>query len=145
MVGGSYAFQKSRYLASRSIGELVAFSQASDLREVPNSPNHLASIRGGVPILQRALVLMSRITLEGPRFDRNDSNAPGTPPQGSTPPVFLWDFVLSGQEPRWGLTYAFGVYNAFDARWTVPVSAEFRQTQIPQNGRTFMALAGITF
>ncbi len=145
MVGGSYSFQKSKYLASRSIGELAAFSQASDLREVPSSPSHLASIRGGVPILQRALVLMSRLTLEGPRFDRNDRNAPGAPPQRTTPPVFLWDFVLSGQEPRWGLTYAFGVYNAFDARWTVPVSAEFRQTQIPQNGRTLMALASITF
>ncbi|HEY8077982.1 MAG TPA: TonB-dependent receptor [Labilithrix sp.] len=145
MLGASYSFQKSRYLASRSITELAAFSQASDLREVPNSPNHLGSIRGGVPIIQRALVLMSRITLEGPRYDRNDSNAPGTPPQGTTPPVFLWDFVFSGQEPRWGLTYAFGVYNAFDTRWTVPVSAEFRQTQIPQNGRTLMALAAISF
>ena len=60
MVGASYSIQKSRYLAGRGIGELFAFSQASDLREVPNAPTHLASIRGGVPILARALMLMNR-------------------------------------------------------------------------------------
>jgi outer membrane receptor protein involved in Fe transport len=145
MVGASYSFQKSRYLAGRSIGELVKFSQAPDLREVPNAPSHLASIRGGVPILSRALMLMNRITIEGPRYDRNDTNAPGVPDQGTTPPVFLWDIVFSGQEPRWGLTYAVGVYNVFDTRWQVPVSAEFRQTTMPQNGRTFLALGAITF
>ena len=48
-------------------------------------------------------------------------------------------------EARWGLSYAIGVYNAFDARWSVPVSAEFRQTTMPQNGRTFLASGAITF
>jgi hypothetical protein len=112
---------------------------------VPNAPSHLASIKGGVPILSRALMLMNRITIEGPRFDRNDTNGPGVPDQATTPPVFLWDIVFSGQEARWGLSYALGLYNVFNTRWTVPVSAEFRQTTMPQNGRTVLALGAITF
>ncbi|MDF2695529.1 MAG: hypothetical protein K0S65_3912 [Labilithrix sp.] len=112
---------------------------------MPNSPNHLASIRGGVPILSRALMLMSRLTFEGPRFDRNDTNGPDEPAQRSTASAFLWDVVFSGSEARWGLSYGFGVYNAFDARWRVPVSAEFRPTTIVQSGRTLLAYAAVTF
>jgi outer membrane receptor protein involved in Fe transport len=59
--------------------------------------------------------------------------------------VVLWDIVLSGTEQRWGLSYAFGVYNAFDWRWSVPVSPEFLQTTMPQDGRTFLATASKTF
>lgn len=145
MVSASYSYQKSRYLRSGSIGDFVGFERAPDLREVPNSPNHLASIKGGVPILGRALLLMNRISVEGPRPDRNDREGAGLPPQRDTPPALLWDIVFSGTEPRWGLSYAVGVYNAFDARWSVPLSAEFRQTTMPQNGRTLLATGAITF
>jgi len=116
-----------------------------DLREVPNSPNHLAAIKGGVPIIGRALMLMNRLSLDGGRYDRNDRAAADSPPQRETSPALLWDVVLSGAEPRWGLTYAFGVYNAFDTRWEVPISTEFRQTTMPQTGRTFLASGAITF
>lgn len=145
MVSASYSLQKSRYLKSSAIGDILSFAPARDLREVPNSPNHLASVKGGVPIIGRALILMNRITVEGPRPDRNDAAGPGLPPQLSTPPSVLWDIVFSGGEPRWGLQYAIGIYNAFDARWSVPVSAEFRQTTMPQNGRTFLATGALTF
>lgn len=145
MVSASYSFQKSRYLRSGSLSDFIGFKRALDLREVPNSPNHLASIKGGVPILGRALLLMNRITIEGPRPDRNDREGADLPAQRDTPPALLWDIVFSGSEPRWGLSYALGVYNAFDARWTVPVSAEFRQTTMPQNGRTFLASGAIVF
>jgi outer membrane receptor for ferrienterochelin and colicin len=145
MVSASYSFQKSRYLRSGSLGDFIGFKRATDLREVPNSPSHLASIKGGVPILGRALMLMNRISIEGPRPDRNDREGPDQPAQRDTPPAVLWDIVFSGAEARWGLSYALGVYNAFDTRWSVPVSAEFRQTTMPQNGRTFLASGGITF
>jgi hypothetical protein len=80
-------------------------------------------------------MLMNRITLEGPRPDRNDREGPDEPAQRDTPAAILWDIVFSGAEPRWGLSYALGVYNAFDTRWSVPVSTEFRQTTMPQSGR----------
>ena len=124
MLSASYSFQKSRYLKSGSLGDFIAFKHAPDLREVPNSPSQLASVKGGVPILGRALLLMNRISIEGPRADRNDREGADQPAQHDTPPAFLWDIVFSGSEPRWGLSYALGVYNAFDARWAVPVSAE---------------------
>jgi outer membrane receptor protein involved in Fe transport len=145
MVSASYSVQKSRYLASGSVGDFIGFKRAANLREVPNSPNHLAAVKGGVPIIGRALLLMNRVSLEGPRFDRNDREGADQPPQRETPAALLWDVVLSGAEPRWGLTYAFGVYNAFDTRWAVPISTEFRQTTMPQTGRTFLATGAITF
>lgn len=144
-LSASYSFQQSRYLADTGFGGMFKFAQAPGLREVPNSPQHLASIKGGVPILSRALMLTTRLTFEGARFDRNDTDAPNTPAQGKTPTAFLWDFVFSGSESRWGLTYAVGVYNAFDAKWAVPISAEYRQTTMQQSGRTLLALAAITF
>jgi outer membrane receptor protein involved in Fe transport len=144
-VGASYSFQKSRYLADSGVGGLFAFDKAPGLREVPNAPSHLASLKGGVPILSRALVLMTRLSFEAPRFDRNDRDGPNEPGQGKTPSAVLWDFVFSGSETRWGLTYAVGVYNALDAQWSVPISAEYRQTTMPQSGRTLLATAGLTF
>jgi len=145
MVAASYSVQKSRYLRSGALGDFIGFKHAADLREVPNSPNHLAAFKGGVPIIGRALMLMNRLTLEGPRFDRNDTEGAGQAPQRETPPALLWDIVFSGGEPRWGLTYAIGMYNAFDTRWEVPISTEFRQTTMPQTGRTFLATGAITF
>ena len=145
MVSASYSLQQSRYLRSGSLGDFISFRRSPALREVPNSPNHLAAIKGGVPIIGRALMLMNRLTLDGGRYDRNDRETLDSPPQRETPPSLLWDVVLSGAEPRWGLTYAFGVYNAFDTRWEVPISTEFRQTTMPQTGRTFLASGGITF
>ena len=145
MVGATYAYQQGKYLASSSIGDFLTLKQAPGYREIANAPNHLGSIRGGVPLLARALMLMSRVSLEGPRFDRNDQDEPGAPEQGKTAPALLWDFVFSGSEPRWGLSWSVGVYNAFDWQWRAPVSAEFRQTTVPQLGRTFLASASVVF
>ena len=145
MLGATYSYQKSRYLASKSLGDFVSFEKAQDLKQVPNSPNHLASLKGGVPILSRSLMLMNRVTFEGPRYDRNDSNAPGSLPQTATSSAFLWDVVLSGTEARWGLSYSLGLYNLTDTRWRVPVSSEFRPNTLVQSGRTVLASAAVTF
>jgi hypothetical protein len=113
---------------------------------VPNAPEHLASIRGAVPILSRALQASTRLSIEGPRWDRNDDPSTTSAPQGRTEPSAIWDIVLSGTETRWKLSYAFGVYNAFDWRYSVPVSKELQPlTTITQSGRTFLATAGLQF
>jgi outer membrane receptor protein involved in Fe transport len=143
MIAASYSLQRSQYLASDSLGDLLAFAPNHQLREVPNSPSHLAGLKGAAPILQRALTAMTRVSFEGPRFDRNDSL--GDPPQTKTDAAVIWDLVLSGVEPRWGVRYALGAYNLFDWRWFAPVSPEFRQNTIVQNGRTFLASASVTF
>jgi outer membrane receptor for ferrienterochelin and colicin len=144
MLSMSYAAQHSRYLPSTSVSDLLGSKDNPAFRRVPNAPEHLASIRGAVPILSRALLASTRISIEGPRFDRHDESDDPVAQQ-STEPSVVWDFVLSGEEPRWGLRYSFGLYNAFDWRYSVPISNEFTQNTMVQNGRTFLATANVSF
>ena len=87
---------------------------------------------------------MSRLSLEGERYDSNDKKASLTP-QTRTDAALSWDFVLTGVEKRWGLSYSVGVYNAFDSHAHVPVSREFRQRAIPIAGRSLLASASLSF
>jgi outer membrane receptor protein involved in Fe transport len=144
MLAASYSLQRSKYLAAEGLNALVKFDRSPDFREVPNSPTHLASLKGAVPLMGRALTLMNRLTFEGQRYDTDDAAASLTT-QTRTEASLLWDIVLSGQEERWGLNYSVGVYNAFDGRSRVPVSDEFRQRSIPVLGRSLLATASITF
>jgi outer membrane receptor protein involved in Fe transport len=144
MLGASYSAQHSRYLPGTSLSDLAGANDHPAYRRVPNAPEHLFSMRGAVPILSRALLASTRISIEGPRFDRHeDSDDPI--PQVKTDAAVVWDFVLSGEEQRWGLRYSFGLYNVFDWRYSVPVSNEFTQNTMVQNGRTLLATANVTF
>jgi outer membrane receptor for ferrienterochelin and colicin len=137
MVGASYAYQRSQYLNDGPPGG------PAPLRDVPNSPNHLASLKAAAPIVGSLLNAMTRLSLVGPRFDKYDEST--DPPQGTTPASLVWDLVLSGQAERYRLRYALGLYNAMNARYTVPVSREFTQDSIVQNGRTLLLSAQVTF
>ncbi|MEI9948087.1 MAG: TonB-dependent receptor [Pseudomonadota bacterium] len=139
----SYGFSFSRFLDTNSAGDLLSFSRAANKRSVANAPIHLASIKSAIPILGRALTFGSRLTVEGPRFDRYENNT--DPPQGKTDSAVILDLVFSGEEPRYGVRYAFGVYNALDWRYSVPVSTEFEQRSILQDGRSFMASLDVKF
>ncbi|HEY0466251.1 MAG TPA: TonB-dependent receptor, partial [Polyangiaceae bacterium] len=140
----SYGFALSRFLETNGAGDLLSFSKALDKRSVANAPVHLASLKAVIPILGRALNFGSRLTVEGPRFDRYE-NTSDLPAQGKTNSAVIADLVFSGEEPRYGLHYAFGVYNALDWRHSVPVSAEFTQRSIVQDGRSFMASLEVKF
>ncbi len=137
MVAASYAYQRSRYLNDAPVGGVAP------LRDVPNSPNHLASLKAAAPIVGSLLNAMTRLSFVGPRMDKYDQST--DPPQGTTPSAFVWDVVLSGQAERYGLRYALGLYNAMNYRYTVPVSREFLQESIVQNGRTVLLSAQLTF
>lgn len=144
MVAASYSLQRSRYLGSDGVEALLNLERSSDFREVPNSPNHLASFKGAVPLLGRALTLMNRLSFEGPRFDRNDATDSEVL-QTRLAPSLSWDVVVSGKVARWDLNYSLGVYNAFDSRGRYPVSDELRQVSIPMLGRSLLAAANLTF
>jgi len=139
MLAGHVTVQRARYLKNED----------GALRNVPNSPELLGSIRGAVPIIARALLLTSRVTYVGPRWDRFDSttdeNGDLAPHQDRTGAGVLWDVVFTGEAERTGIRYAVGVYNAFDWRWTAPVSREFIQRSILQNGRTLYASLSVAF
>ncbi|HQB47118.1 MAG TPA: TonB-dependent receptor, partial [Polyangiaceae bacterium] len=106
-------------------------------------PEQMGSIRTSAPIVQGALHAMTRLSVEGPRYDRYDR--PGEPEQRRTEGAAIWDVVLSGQEQELGLRYAIGIYNVFDSRHRVPVSREFRQRSILQNGRTLLLSSTVDF
>jgi len=144
MLAASYSAQHSRYLEGATPRDLFGTSANAELRQVSNAPEHLASVRGSVPVISHALLASTRLSVEGPRFDRHDE-AIDVVPQKRTNGAVIWDFVFSGQEPKWGLGYAIGVYNAFDWRYQTPLSAEFRQRALVQNGRTFLATANVAF
>jgi outer membrane receptor protein involved in Fe transport len=143
MLGVSYSWQRSRFLSGRSLSSLLGFEQSPDYRGVANSPEHLGSIKGALPILGRAVTLASRLSLESGRFDRNERR--GEDPQTKTDAFAIWDIVVTGRETRYGFSWAAGVYNAFDWRYSLPVSAEFPQRVIPQDGRSFIFSADVTF
>ncbi|HEY6078243.1 MAG TPA: TonB-dependent receptor, partial [Polyangiaceae bacterium] len=143
MLAVSYSFQRSRFLSEASPGALLRFEQNPEFRHVANSPEQLASVKGALPLLGRALTLGSRLSVEGGRFDRNERSSDAA--QGKSEAFAIWDVVLSGREERFGFAWAAGVYNAFDWRYSLPVSAEFPQTSIEQDGRSFMLSAELTF
>lgn len=143
MLGVTYGFTYARFLASNSFGDLISLKKDPEHRNVANAPMHLASLKGAVPIISRQLVAATRITVEGARYDRNENAS--DPTQDQTPGAVLWDIVLSGEETRSGLKYSLGVYNAFDWHYELPLSSEFQQRTIAQDGRTFLASAEIAF
>jgi len=131
MLAANYSYQRARYVGDDT------------LRGVPNSVEHLASVRGAIPIIGRTLMAMSRVTFEGPRPDRNERVVDS--PQLQTDPGVIWDFVLSGEVERMGVRYALGMYNALDWKYSIVPSGEFRQRQIVQNGRTVLASITVSF
>jgi hypothetical protein len=131
MLGVTYSYQKANYTGG------------GQLRDVANSIQHIGSVRGAVPIIGRTLMGMTRLTIEGPRPDRNES--PTDPPQQHTDPGVIWDLVLSGEVERMGLRYNLGVYNALDWKYAIIPSGEFRQRQLVQNGRTALASVTLSF
>jgi outer membrane receptor for ferrienterochelin and colicin len=131
MLGATYSYQHPEY------------SGGNGLRDVANSIQQIGSIRGAMPIIGRTLMGMTRLTIEGPRPDRYEN--PTDPPQQHTDTGVVWDLVLSGEIERMGLHYNLGVYNAMDWHYTIVPSGEFREQQIVQNGRTFLASVTLSF
>jgi len=140
----SYGVSLPRFLETNSAGDLLSFKKATDKRSVANAPLQLASLKAVIPILSRGLSFGSRLSVVGPRFDRYE-NTSDPQEQGKTGTAVIADLVFSGEEPRYGLRYAFGVYNALDWRYSAPVSTEFTQRSIVQDGRSFLASLEVKF
>ncbi len=140
----SYGLSVARFLATNGAGDLVSLDTAAEKRSVENSPVHLASLKGALPVINRALTFASRLSIEGPRYDRYE-NRTDPVAQGKTSGAVIWDLVFSGEEARYGVHYAFGVYNAFDWHYSAPVSTEFVQRAIQQPGRSYMASLDMKF
>ncbi|HEX4473978.1 MAG TPA: TonB-dependent receptor [Polyangiaceae bacterium] len=143
MLAASYAFQHSIYLAGTSASDLLGLKKSPTMRHVENSPEHLASFKAAAPLIVKGVTAATRLTFEGPVYDRNESVS--DPPQTHTGAFVIWDLVLSGYDERRRIRYSIGAYNVTDWHYSLPVSSEFTQTTIVQNGRTFLASADIAF
>ena len=110
MLSGSVSVSRAGYVATiddaggqshTCIGNFYVDHVCGGLGEVPNSPLVLASLKGAVPIIGRQLMLMSRLSFEGQRFDNAIAAQTGVP-QGTTDPGLIWDIVFSGEVERLG-------------------------------------------
>lgn len=144
LLSTSYTYQSTRFLDGVAWDDVAWFRPSGEHRRASNAPEHLLAIKAAAPIVGRQLLLGTRLTVEGPRYDRHELRRDDEVQQRSQT-VPLWDIVLSGSEPRWGLDWAVGTYNAFDTRYTLPGSGELRQRFIPQAGRSFLASASVRF
>lgn len=144
MLSASTSVQKASYLND------------DNLRQVPNSPWVLGSAKAVVPIIGRSLVLATRVSVEGPRFDTRVSRRDiacdpeglaevTCPRQGTTDTGVVWDLVFSGVVERFNATYNVGVYNAMDWQYDTVPSTEFAQRTIRQRPRSFLAQVALNF
>lgn len=132
MANATVSVQKAKYL------------DAPELRQVPNSPYVLGSVKGAAPIVGKSLMAMARVSVEGPRFDSFTGRA-DTEPQLSSRVGVIGDLVFTGEIERYYARYSVGVYNVADSRYEAAPSREYRQRFILQNGRTFLANVSFSF
>ena len=144
MLGASYTYTRATLLAGESMDDLTSLREDPAVRNVGNTPEHMGTVKGAVPILGRNVTLGSRLSVEGPRYDRMEASS-DPEPQRRTSGFAIWDVVFSGFESQWGLRWAAGVYNAFDWRYSLPLSSEFTQRRLSQSGRTFLLSGDVTF
>jgi outer membrane receptor protein involved in Fe transport len=133
----NYSLMVAEFLASADFADQISWTRSNSYQGVANVPNHVAALKGAVPIIGRSVTLGARLTGESGRLTREE--AATDLPQLRTKPFFYADFTLMGVEPITGIRYNFGVYNAFDWQVELPVSAEYSMRTFAQRGRTFMA------
>jgi outer membrane receptor protein involved in Fe transport len=144
LLSASASLQKARYLHD------------DNLRRVPNSPLVLGSAKAVVPIIGRTLVLATRLSVEGPRYDNQyrktdvacdfEGQFPAAcPRQGTTDTGVVWDIVVSGAVDRYNANYSLGIYNAMDWKYDTVPSTEYLQRTIRQRPRSLLASVGFKF
>jgi len=125
MLAAMYGYQFARFLDK-------------DKSRLVNAPEHLASLKGVVPVVPDLLSIAARMTLEAPRRISVDS-------ADATTTSFIGDVTISGNVKKFGVAYVLGVYNVADTRYAYPVADTYLSRTMPQNGRTFLADIKVTY
>lgn len=134
MVAANYTYQRTR------VGDLFG----DDAQRLPNSPEHLASVRGIAPLVPELANLAVRLRAESRRRALViDDDGDERLVQGDVP--LLMDVVLSGEVRAWHLSYAVGVRNAFGWRYGYPAGEEVALPLVPQPGRQFFVQTTLTY
>ncbi|WP_437602059.1 TonB-dependent receptor [Sorangium sp. So ce590] len=103
-----------------------------------NAPEHLASFRGVVPVVERLAAAALRINLEAPR---RISRSAG----GATEAAIVADLTVSGELQRFHTRYVIGLYNAMGTRYDYPAAETYLSSTSRQNGRTFLAEITVSY
>jgi len=127
MVSGTYGYQRTQYLDSGSPNPRLI-----------NAPEHLASLRGVIPLVSDLASLGVRTTYEAPRRISLETN-------DLTRAALVADLTLSGNVKKFGVAYVIGMYNVFDSRFAYPVAETSASRTLLQNGRTFLADLKVTY
>jgi outer membrane receptor for ferrienterochelin and colicin len=131
MVSAYYSYEHAAYVNSNLANP-----------QLVNAPQHLASLKGVVPVLPDLVSLAARVTLEAPRRIAAPS-AVATPQaivntNATTPTSVVADLTVSGHLKKYHVGYVLGVYNVLDSRYAYPVTAKYLNTVLQQPGRTFL-------
>jgi outer membrane receptor for ferrienterochelin and colicins len=126
-----YGYLHGRYRSSPN----AADTDLSQDLQLPNAPQHFAGGKVIFPI-SSGFTGALRAGFEDRR------RAVPTLDAKSTRAVVA-DAVISGKSPRFGVHYAVGVYNLFNARYAQP-AVPFPTLTMPQNGRSFIFSIGLT-
>jgi outer membrane receptor protein involved in Fe transport len=148
MVSAFYGYQRPQFVGLDETNPVVVANPG--LLKNPrltNAPEHLAGLRGVVPIVPELASLGVRVTLEGPRRVTYSDN-PATKVDESaelTKVKFVGDVTLSGNVRKFGVGYTIGVYNVADVKYNLPITETYFSRLSPQNGRTFLANINVTY
>ncbi|MFO0590875.1 MAG: PEGA domain-containing protein [Polyangiaceae bacterium] len=148
MVSAFYGYQRPQFV-NLSADDPVVKANPSLLTNprLKNAPEHLAGMRGVVPVVPDLASLGLRLTFEGPRrisysddptTSRNEANE-------LTKPALVADLTISGNLKKFGVGYVVGVYNIGDVRYNYPITETYYSRLSPQNGRTFLANINVTY
>jgi outer membrane receptor for ferrienterochelin and colicins len=118
----SYSYQKTKDMETHT--------------PLPNSPEHLGKLNVIVPLIREKLFLGLEEQYTGKRKTLAGREAAG---------FLVTNLTLFSQRLLKGLELSGSVYNLFNKRYGDPVSAEFRQDILPQDGRTFRLKATYRF
>lgn len=131
MLAAFYSYERAQYLSPDT-------PVLEDDPRVAASPEHLAGIKGVVPIIETYFTIAARAALEAPRRINLAT-------QDRTQWAVISDLALSGTAPSYGIHYVVGVYNMFDWRLDLPVVETYASRTLRQAGRTFMAELSATY
>ena len=104
--------------------------------ELSNSPHQLALIHAAAPLWERRVTVAAESQYVGSRLSTLNTEMPG---------VWLTNVNVSYVPPGRALSVAARVSNLFDKSYGHPVGFEFRQDQMPQDGRTVSLRATLRF
>jgi outer membrane receptor protein involved in Fe transport len=101
-----------------------------------NAPGELATFHVAAPFWRRQLVAAAESIFTSARTTVGGE---------ALPSFWLSNVTLTYRPVRMPLTIGASIYNAFDASYADPVGVEFRQTALPQDGRTAAVRVAVKF